>query len=187
MTTETRKHLTPAEVDNLMSAARGRGRHGARDALMILMAYRHGFRNSELTGLKWNDLDLDGGTVQVHRLKGSKDSAHTLQGDEVRQLRALRRISTSAFVFVTERGGPLSADSFQRILKAAGADAGLPPELAHPHALRHACGAALADQGIATRTLQHWLGHRNIMHTVRYTEMSAKAFEEIDSVWRKQG
>jgi type 1 fimbriae regulatory protein FimB/type 1 fimbriae regulatory protein FimE len=185
MTTETRKHLFPAEVEDLMSRAKARGRHRARDALMILMAFRHGLRNSELTSLKWTDLDLEGGTLQVHRLKHSKDSQHTLQGDEVRQLRALRRSSRSAFVFTTERGGPLSPDSFQRIVKAAGAAAGLDPVLAHPRALRHACGAMLADHGVATRTLQHWLGHKNIMHTVRYTEMSSKGFESIDNVWRR--
>jgi type 1 fimbriae regulatory protein FimB/type 1 fimbriae regulatory protein FimE len=150
---------------------------------MILLAFRRGLRNSELCGMKWADLDLEGSTLQVHRLKGSKDSTHTLQGDEVRQLRALRREHPgSAFVFITERGGPLSADSFQRVVKAVGQAAGLDPELAHPHALRHACGAQLADAGVATRTLQHWLGHSNIMHTVRYTELSSRAFESIDNV-----
>jgi type 1 fimbriae regulatory protein FimB/type 1 fimbriae regulatory protein FimE len=149
------------------------------------MTYRHGLRVSELCGMKWSDLDLDGGAFEVHRLKNSKDSTHTLQGDEVRALRAIKRESSSAFVFVTERGGPLSADSFQRIVKTAGSAAGLDPTLAHPHALRHACGAMLADQNMPTRTLQNWLGHKNIMHTVHYTEMSAKAFSSIDSVWRR--
>ena len=52
---------------------------------------------------------------------------------------------------------------------------------AHPHMLRHACGYALANKGHDTRALQAYLGHRNIQHTVRYTELSPTRFKDF---WR---
>ena len=51
----------------------------------------------------------------------------------------------------------------------------------HPHMLRHACGFKLANDGHDTRALQHYLGHKNIQHTVRYTEMAPDRFKNF---WR---
>ena len=103
----TQAYLTEDEVEKLLKVAK-RGRYGTRDRLMVLMAFRHGLRVSELCDLQWSDVDFNTGTLHVRRLKGSKDSAHYLEADESRPLKALHKASESRYVFTTERGGPMS-------------------------------------------------------------------------------
>ena len=175
----TRSHLTEVEVNKLIKVSKA-GRYGQRDRLMVLMAFRHGLRVSELCDLQWSDIDFKAGTLQVRRLKGSKDSTHYLEGDETRPLKTLYKASESPYVFTTERGGPMSAAGFRKQLArwAEKAKIGFP---VHPHMLRHACGYVLANRGMDTRSLQAYLGHASISHTVRYTEMSPSRFKGI---WR---
>jgi type 1 fimbriae regulatory protein FimE len=162
----TREHLTPEEVDKLMTAASRLGRHGARDATLVLVAYRHGLRVSELVALRWDQVDLRGGLLHVARLKGGVPSTHPLRGPELRALRRLRRDypTSAAYVFTTERGGPLTDSGVRKIVARAGAAAALPFPI-HPHMLRHACGFKLANDGQDTRSVAGYLGHRNITHT----------------------
>ena len=86
-----REFLTPNEIDRLIDAAKKLGRHGHRDATMILLAYRHGLRVSELVSLRWQQIDLTSGLMQVNRRKNGLNSVHPLFGPE---LRALRKIKT---------------------------------------------------------------------------------------------
>ncbi len=176
----TRSYLTSDEISSLIKAAASVGRHRHRDKTLILVAYRHGLRVSELIGLRWSDVDLKAAQVHVRRLKKGVDSTHPLQGDEIRALRRLKREYGGAFVFSTERGGPLTRNTVNKLVSRAG-KIGRLPFPATPHMLRHACGFALANSGVPTRTLQHWLGHSSIRHTVRYSALSAAAFEGI---WR---
>ena len=163
--TVRRRYLTEREVGQLIDTARKVSRRGHRDATMILVAYRHGFRASEVCGLEWHQIELDQGRLHVRRAKRGTPSVHPIRGDEIRALRRLRRENPSeVHVFVSERG------------KAARM-----PFAVHPHMLRHACGFKLANDGHDTRALQHYLGHRNIQHTVRYTELSPDRFKEF---WR---
>src|SRR6516165_7393607 len=175
-TPRPREYLTPKEVEKLNKAARARGRYGARDGLAVLLAYRHGLRAGELAGLRWDQVDFDHGLLHVRRLKNGMPSVHPLSGDELRALR--REDNTSRFVFMTERGSPMSAAGFRKMLARTGKEAGL-PFLVHPHMLRHACGFKLANDGQDTRALQHYLGHKNIQHTVRYTELSPERFKNF--------
>jgi integrase len=177
----TREYLTDAEVAELMGAAKD-NRYGHRDATMILMAYRHGFRSSELVDLRWDQIDFDRATLAVRRVKQGSPSTHPIQGDELRALRRLLREQEpkSPFVFTSERGSPFTTAGFARLVERAGAAAGLAFK-AHPHMLRHACGFALANKGHDTRALQAYLGHKNIQHTVRYTELSPDRFKDF---WR---
>ncbi|MFY9953197.1 tyrosine-type recombinase/integrase [Bradyrhizobium sp.] len=177
----TREYLTDAEVESLTEAAKG-NRYGQRDATMILMAYRHGFRVSELVDLRWDQIDFDRATLAVRRAKRSTPSTHPIQGDELHALRKLQREQEpkSPFVFTSERGSPFATAGFARLVERAGVEAGLGFK-AHPHMLRHACGFALANKGHDTRALQAYLGHRNIQHTVRYTELSQDRFKNF---WR---
>src|SRR5262245_57563208 len=102
-------------------------------ATMILVAYRHGLRASEVCDLQWQQIELSESRLHVHRVKNGIPSVHPIRGDEMRALRKLRRdYPREAYVFVSERGG----------------------------------------DGHDTRALQHYLGHKNIQHTVRYTEMA---------------
>jgi type 1 fimbriae regulatory protein FimB/type 1 fimbriae regulatory protein FimE len=178
----TREYLTEAEVERLMKAATS-NRHGHRDATMILVAYRHGLRVSELVDLRWDQVDFRTATLHVRRAKQGTPSTHPIIGDELRALRRLQREQEpkSPFVFTSERGAPFTSAGFARMLERAGTEAnfGFKP---HPHMLRHACGYALANRGHDTRALQAYLGHKNIQHTVRYTELSPTRFKNF---WRE--
>ena len=178
----TREYLTDDEVQRLAEAAKA-NRHGHRDATMILVAYRHGLRASELTDLRWDQVEFTSATLHVRRVKQGTPSTHPILGDELRALRRLQREQEpkSPFVFTSERGTPFTTAGFARMVERAGVEAGLGFK-AHPHMLRHACGYALANKGHDTRALQAYLGHRNIQHTVRYTELSPARFKDF---WRK--
>jgi integrase len=175
-----REHLRPEEIETLIEAVRG-NRHGTRDALMVLMAYRHGLRASEVVHMKWEQVDFDRGEIHVNRLKGGTPATHPLSGRELRELRKHKRDSPSSpFVFVSERGAPVTAPSFNRMLKRAAVAAKLGIKV-HAHMLRHACGFKLANDGIDTRSLQAYLGHSNIQNTARYTALASGRFKNF---WR---
>jgi len=177
----SREYLTPAEVDRLMAAAGAVGRHRLRDRTLLLVAYRHGLRVSELVDLKWDQVDLAAGRLHVNRLKNGNPATHYLEGDEIRALRRLRReYPDSPFLFTTERGGPLTRSAVNKLVERAGRLAGLEFPV-HPHMLRHACGFALANKGVDTRTIQDYLGHKSIQHTVRYTQLTPHRFKGL---WR---
>jgi integrase len=178
----TREHLTEAEVERLMRAA-ARNRWGHRDVTMVLVAYRHGLRVSELVDLRWDQVDFRTANLHVRRVKQGTPSTHPIVGDELRALRRLQREQEpkSPFVFTSERGAPFGTAGFARMVERAGVEARLGFK-AHPHMLRHACGYALASKGHDTRALQAYLGHRNIQHTVRYTELSPTRFKDF---WRE--
>jgi integrase len=180
-TYRTREYLTDAEVGRLMKAA-GNNRWGHRDATMILVAYRHGLRVSELVDLRWNQIDFNVGTLAVRRAKKGTPATHPIRGDELRALRRLQREQDpkSPFIFTSERGSPFTTAGFARLVERAGGAAKLGFK-AHPHMLRHACGFALANKGHDTRSLQAYLGHKNIQHTVRYTELAPNRFKDF---WR---
>jgi integrase len=177
----TREYLTEAEVERLMGAAKT-NRWGHRDATMVLVAYRHGLRASELVDLRWDQVEFATATLHVRRVKKGTPSTHPVLGDELRALRRLQREQQPKlpYVFTSERGAPFSTAGFARMVERAGTDAKLGFK-AHPHMLRHACGYALANKGHDTRALQAYLGHRNIQHTVRYTELSPTRFRDF---WR---
>lgn len=177
----SREYLTDAEVGRLIEAAKS-NRYGHRDATMILVAYRHGFRAVEVVDLRWDQIDFDSANLAVRRAKRGSPSTHPIMGDELRALRRLIREQDprSAFVFTSERGSPFTTTGFARLVERAGAAAELGFK-AHPHMLRHACGFALANKGHDTRALQAYLGHKNIQHTVRYTELAPDRFKDF---WR---
>jgi len=174
-----REYLTAAEVEKLMEAVKANNRQGHRDSTMILLAYRHGLRAAELIDLHWTQVDFNQATLHVRRTKGSTDAVHPLTGQETRALRKLQREAPdSPFMFVSERGAPFTVSGFRRLIERATQAAGLKIK-AHPHMLRHACGYTLANQGTDTRTLQAYLGHKNISNTVRYTELAPNRFRDL--------
>jgi type 1 fimbriae regulatory protein FimB/type 1 fimbriae regulatory protein FimE len=174
----TREYLTEREVERMMKAA-GDNRHGHRDATMVLLAFRHGLRASELCALRWDQVDLVHGRLHVSRLKNGMPSVHPLTGTELRALRRLKREQEPGrYVFLSERGAPMSAAGFRRMTERLGKAAKIPFKV-HPHMLRHATGFKLANQGVDTRSLQQYLGHKNIQHTVRYTELSPERFRDF--------
>jgi type 1 fimbriae regulatory protein FimB/type 1 fimbriae regulatory protein FimE len=171
-----RQWLTEEEVERLIKAAASE-----RDRLMILLAYRHGLRVSELVNLQWRQVDLGTARLKVERLKGGEDSVHPLAGREVRGLRRLKReLPVGArFVFQTRDAHPMTRQAFDKLLRKAAAAAGL--EGVHAHLLRHGCGFRLVNQGVDTLSLAAYLGHANVQNTKRYARMSATRF---DGLWR---
>jgi site-specific recombinase XerD len=176
-----REYLTEKEVNQLCDAARARGRWGHRDATMIMVAFRHGLRVSELVALRWEQVDLGAGRLQVICSKGSDDSVQPLGGVEIRALRRVKREQEagSRYVFLTERAAPFTPNGFCKMLSRAAESIGMGD--VHPHLLRHACGFKLVNQGVDTRTLAAYLGHRQIANTARYTKMDARRF---DGFWQ---
>jgi len=176
-----REYLTDPEVARLIAAASG-NRHGHRDATAALIAYRHGLRAAELVTLRWDAIDFAHGRVHVYRVKSGSESVHPLSGRELRALRRLKREQdpASPFVFASERAAPFTPAGFRKMVARLGvaADLGFP---VHPHMLRHACGFKLANDGVDTRSLQAYLGHRNIQHTVRYTELAPT---RVKNIWQ---
>jgi type 1 fimbriae regulatory protein FimB/type 1 fimbriae regulatory protein FimE len=171
-----REYLTETEVVKLMEAARKRGRNGARDYAAILLAFRHGLRAQELCQLRWSEVDLKHGRLHVNRAKGGVESVHPLRGPELRALRPLQ--GTTPYVFTTEAGTPCTPAWFLRMVQRTGRAAKLPFPI-HPHMLRHSVGYKLANDGQDTRSIAHYLGHRNLQSTARYTALAADRFKDF--------
>jgi integrase len=176
----TREHLTEPEMEQLIDAAK-RNRYGHRDSTMLLICWRHGLRAAELCDLRWDQVSFETAVLHVRRLKHGIPSTHPLTGRELRALRKLQREATSPFMFVSNRGAPMSPAGFARMIERAAQVAGLTELKPHPHCCRHSCGYALASRGTDTRTIQAWLGHANIQHTTKYTALSPTRFRDI---WR---
>jgi len=146
-----RKHLVSAEIDKLIDAAKG-SRNAARDRCFLLLMFKHGLRVSEACGLKLSQVDTESRVLHVKRLKAGLSTTHPLRGDELRVIktwlseRTKMKPETDAF-FISERRGPLSRKTAWVMIRDYGKLADLPVD-AHPHMLRHACGFALADQGV---------------------------------------
>jgi type 1 fimbriae regulatory protein FimB/type 1 fimbriae regulatory protein FimE len=173
---DKRAYLTEAEVERLIKATAS-----SRDKAMILIGYRHGLRVTELVSLRWRQIDLDAGRIQVERLKDSESGIHPLSGREIRALRALRRAGPvgSAFVFLSYKGAPMTRQAFDKMLRAAGAKAGTPN--VHAHLLRHGCGFRLVNLGLDTLSLAAYLGHKQVQNTKRYAKMNSTRF---DGLWK---
>ena len=172
-------YLSPEELLAVLKAARSRS---TRDWAMILLAYRHGMRASEVCGLKLADADLKSESVSIRRLKGS---LHTVQPlyrhkgqpllDEANALRAWLRARNgdgSDFLFTSHKGGRLHRSQFFRLFQACAGDAGLPPEKRHPHALKHSLASHLVAGNVNLALVKQCLGHKAIGSTMKYVAVS---------------
>jgi len=127
----------------------------------------------------WEQIDLAHARLHVSRAKNGIPSVHPLTGAELGALRRLQREQAlGRYVFMSERDAPISPPGFRRMIERVGKAAKMPFGV-QPHMLRHACGYKLANDGQDTRALQHYLGHRNIQLTVRYSELSPDRFREF--------
>ena len=128
--------------------------------------------------LQWTQVDFDHATLAVTRVKHGTPSTHPLTGRELRALRRLYRETEnkSPFLFLSERGSPMTVSNFQKLINRACEAAGLKIK-AHPHMLRQRLRVPPSDAGRDTRSLQAYLGHKNIQHTVRYTELAPTRFK----------
>lgn len=176
----TREYLTQSEIEKLRKAARKVGRHGHRDDTLILLMFRHALCVGELIVLRWDQIDLKKGLLHVNRFKNGLPSTHPLRGIELRALRQLKRENDedAAYVFMSERGTLLATRTVHDVIARAGENAGF-KFTTPPHMLRHSTGFYLANNGHDTRAIQGYLGHANIMHTVKYTELAPNRFKDF--------
>jgi type 1 fimbriae regulatory protein FimB/type 1 fimbriae regulatory protein FimE len=161
--------LSRAELRRLFDAARA-GRHAERDLLLVMMAYRHGLRASELVGVRRSDLDLDARRLSVRRLKHGRATVHSISDEEDGALRAWLKVrgdSDPDLLFLGERG-PLSRQAVNYLFREIGERAGLGARVT-PRLLRHSCGHHLAQSGSAPRDIQLHMGHTSLSPARRYT------------------
>lgn len=171
--------LTESEADLLIASAGQIGRNKHRDRTMLLVAYSHGLRVSELVNLTWTQIDFDAGNIYLDRIKNGIPGTHPMRSKEIRALRKIHKDKPhSRYIFISERGAPLTPRTVQHIVRRAGVKARLDVTV-HPHMLRHGCGYRLANMGVDTRAIQAYLGHRNIQNTTKYTELSPRRFEKF--------
>jgi len=170
--------LDPSEIDRLLAAAK-EGRHGVRDYLLLLLMYRHGLRVSETITLRLKALNLKQSSLWVKRIKNSLSTQQPITGDELRAIKRYLadRNDKLPWLFISERGQPLTRQAVNYIIAQAGERAKLGH--VHPHMLRHSCGYYLANKGVDFRTAQDFLGHRDPKHTVRYTRVAGHRFEGL--------
>jgi len=171
-------YLTEVEIKRLIEGTKG-SRNPERDALLILMLFRHGLRESEALMIRLDSLKLDSAQLWVERVKGGRSSYHPIGGDELRLIRRYLRTRRDdlPWLFISERMQPLS-DRSTRVIVAKAAEAAKLPHV-HPHMLRHSCGFYLHNQGHNSRLIQDYLGHANPASTMLYTRTAAKQFQGL--------
>ena len=178
------KSLTPHEVLKVLKVAS----ESKRNHAMILLAFKHGMRASEVCKLRLSDIDMKNGEITIRRLKGSLKTVQPLadlQGQpllsEKRVLRAwlAERKGVSDYVFTSQKRGRLDRTAFWRMFQDVAERAGMPKEKRHPHCLKHALGFALVASNVYITTVKAALGHKSIASTAVYAvptdEMVGKA------------
>lgn len=181
--------LSPEETLAVLRKAKERG---VRDWAMILLAYRHGLRASEVCGLRLVDVDLKNGALSIQRLKGSMKTVQPLYAhrgqpllDEMIALRAwlkARPADGSDFLFTSQKGGRLDRTQFFRVFQAIAEAAGLPTEKRHPHVLKHSLASHLIAGNVNLALVKQALGHRSISSTMVYVGTTdAQAAEAVQS------
>ncbi|RQN05292.1 tyrosine-type DNA invertase [Pantoea ananatis] len=176
-----RRFLTKEEVSILLQASLV-GRHAVRNHAIIFLAFRHGFRISELLSIRISDIDMHAKQIYVKRKKNGFSTIHPFDTQELEVISQWMKVRgsyikslESEYLFLSDRHSQLSRKQAWKIIKECGIRGGI-RVVTHPHMLRHACGYALANEGADTRLIQDYLGHKNIRHTVHYTKANPERF-----------
>lgn len=183
--------ITPNEMLKLLETAKAKS---TRDWAMILIAFRHGLRASEVINLTLDDLKSN--VLTVHRLKGSKTTSQPLMPhrgkpllDEVKAMKtwlAERPTHSGSVLFPSNLGGAMDRSTFYRLFRTYATEAGLPPEKAHPHCLKHSCATNLIRSGVDLAFVKQHLGHSAIASTMQYLDLNdTEAAEKAQDAFMK--
>jgi site-specific recombinase XerD len=178
-------HLDPPELLAVLKVAKAKS---ARSWGMIVVAYKHALRASEVCNLWLEDIDLKNGSITVERLKGSLRTTQAITGhrgepllDELKALREWlreRRNDGSDFLFTSQKGGRLHRSQFFRVFRSVAADAGLSLEKQHPHVLKHSIATHLVAANVNLALVKTQLGHKSINSTLRYVSITDRQASE---------
>lgn len=171
--------LTQTELKALLAQAK---KESPRDHAMILIAYRHGLRASEVCNITVENLDLEAGNIRCLRGKGSISNWQQLSEDEIKVLRSWLRKrprNGNRHIFVSRQGTPISRSQFYRVFRDLARSAGLSEEKCHPHILKHSLGTHLANSGVPVQVIQQRLGHRNVANTMIYLSISSAYTDRV--------
>jgi type 1 fimbriae regulatory protein FimB len=183
--------LQSLEKNELLALLKQAASESARNHAMILTAFKHGLRASEVCGLRLQDVDLKNGIIIIRRLKHSLKSVQDILDIPGQPLMSEKRVlkawleeretyrDSSDYLFLSQKGGSLDRSAFYRIFQKTAEAAGLPKTKQHPHCLKHARGFFLAEQGVPLNAIQQALGHRSLASTGVYLKMTdARANKE---------
>lgn len=174
-----RKFLYKTEIDLLIEVAEAGRKFKLRNSSLVLTAFRHAFRVSELCNLQWRDISFSEKKMFVRRSKDGVSNYQAIEGEECDRLRQLKDIARSEYVFSSERGGKLARGAVSKLLERLGAAAKLDLQV-HPHMLRHACGYYMASQGLPLYVIQNQLGHKCPSNTLIYVNAAGLPPATID-------
>jgi len=177
--------LTTEQVKAILKEAR---KVSTRDWCLLLLTFRHALRSQEVRHLKLADIDLQSLTITINRVKNSRSGVQSLDRhkgepvlDEVLALRSWlreRQEDGSQILFPSQKGGMLTRMQLLRLFRKYALAAGVPPELAHPHILRHTLCSVMASQHADVYAIQRRAGHKNISNTMVYTHISDRQANE---------
>ena len=177
-----RQRMVSLTRDELLAVLKTAREKSARDWAMILIAYRHGLRASEVCSMMLTDVNLRLGQISNSRLKHSLSTVQPISRhpgqpllDEFRALKAWltqRKEDGSGFLFLSQKGGRMDRSAFYRVFRACATAAGLPTEKRHPHALKHSLGTHLISQNMNLAWVKSCLGHKAIGSTMKYIAVS---------------
>jgi site-specific recombinase XerD len=151
-----------------------------RDYAIVLIAYRHGLRASEIGMLQTDDIDWKQYRLRIQRLKSSLTGVHALRPDELKALKAYlkERDSSAPALFLSRNHTPISRRRLDELMKHYGERAGIPESKRHFHVLKHSIATHLNDAGAELRFIQDWVGHASISSTVVYTQVTNRRRDE---------
>lgn len=182
------KSLTLNEIKSLLESTQHVERSNPllyRDRVMIELVYSSGLRVSELISLKLEDLNLEAGFLRVIG-KGSKErivpicmrTLKLLKNYIDNERKAILKKKNSQYLFVTNRGKPMTRQRFWQSIKEAGKSLGLKIT---PHMLRHSFATHMLEGGADLRSLQKLLGHSDISTTQIYTKVTSERLKQVYS------